>query len=155
MRPCLDLEAKRPCFPSFTLGRSTGGRSASEFLLLPNRQQTVSLWSSKEELRNGPLDWAFEVHDFAGDRIRQFGAPNEVGNNPPRDFVVSAGGLVVSSLDDLDRRRGGLMAWNANTGELLQSITTPPAGRLALSNDGRHLAVLMGLEVRIYSVSGI
>jgi hypothetical protein len=152
---CLDLEAKRPCFPSFPLDRSTVGRSATDFQLLPNSQQTVSLWSSKEELRNGPSDWAFEIHDIAGNRVRQFGAPNEVGNIPPRDFVVVSGGLVISSQSDLDRRRGGLTAWNANTGELLQSIATPPAWRLALSNDGHHLAVLTGLEVRIYSVSEI
>jgi hypothetical protein len=152
---CFDLQAKRPCFSSFPLDRSTVGRAATDFQLLAGSQQIVSFWRSNEEQRNGPSDWAFEVHHFAGNQVRQFGAPNEVGNIPLQDFVVAADGLVIASLSDLERRKGRLLAWSAHTGELLQNIATPPAWRLALSNDGHHLAVLMGLEVRIYSVSRI
>jgi hypothetical protein len=152
---CFDLEAKRPCFPSFPFDRSTVGRVATDFHILPDSQRIVSLWRSNDQVRNGPSDWAFEVYDFAGNQVRQFGAPKEVGNVPPRDFVVVPGGFVISSQSDLDRRRGGLTAWNVNTGERLQSIATPPAWQMALSNDGRHLAVMMGLEIKIYSVSRI
>jgi WD40-like Beta Propeller Repeat len=153
---CFDLQAKRPCFPSFLLGRPADlARAAIDLQLLPDSQRIVSLWQSTNELRNGPSDLAFEFHDFAGERIRQFGSPSDTGNLPVRDFVVAARGLVVGSLDDIDRKRGGIIAWNANSGGVLQSIATPPAWRLALSSDGRHLAVLMGLEVRVYSVSQI
>jgi WD40 repeat protein len=151
---CLDLETKRPCFPTFALELSPSAKGLHDLQFVPNRPQTISFWTWAQGIPPGPFDWAFEIYDFAGKRVNQFGARTEFENMPPREFVTTRDGLVIGSAGDYGKN-GRLMVWNLNTGQLLQRIRTPSAWRMEISNDGKQLAVLMGREIRIYSVAQI
>jgi hypothetical protein len=80
-------------------------------------------------------------------------APGELSKVEVHDFAITPDGLVIGALDDSDRNIGGLRVWTGETGSLLQSLSTPAASLLELSRDGRRLAVIMGKELRVYSVS--
>jgi hypothetical protein len=151
---CLDLESKRHCFPSIALEQSTGARGLSDIQLVPNSPRLISFWTWGQEAPSGP-DWMFEAYDFTGNWVRQFGARTEYENVPPREFVVTKECLVISSAGYLDGKSGRLLVWDANTGQLLQRMTTPFASDIAVSPDGQRLAAHVGLEIRVYSISKV
>ena len=149
---CLDLQTKQPCFPSFAIQRSRSANYPYDLKLVPGSPHLITFWAWGQGLPPGP-DPAFKIYDFAGNQVRQFGMRDEFKNIAPRHFVVMAAGFVIGTAGNLDdAKRGRLMVWNSNTGELLQDTSTAAfAGLIQISPNGRLVAVQIGLEIKIYS----
>ena len=149
---CLDLQTKRPCFQSFVIPRPSGANYPNDLKLVPGRPQLI-VFSAWAQAPPGP-DPAFEIRDFAGNQVRQFGMRNEFKNAAPRQFVIMGGGFVIGTADDVGAgRRGRLLVWNAETGELLQDTRTPSASLIEMSPDGKLVAVTMDSEIWFYSIN--
>lgn len=147
---CLDLQTKKPCFPSFVIERSRSAQYPYDLKFVPGNPHVVTFWAWAQEFPPGP-DPAFKIHDFAGNQVRQFGLRDEFKDSAPRKFVVIGADFVVCTAGSFGTNRGRLMVWNARTGKLLQDTSTDFAGLLEVSPDGRLVAVQIGLEIKVYS----
>jgi WD40 repeat protein len=150
---CIDLQAHSPCFSPLKLETSNIERWPRDIRFLVSKNLVVSRWTPRmAQIRNGPSDFAFEVHDVDGNRLRRFGLHDERSDLDVDDFDVASDGRVFAAVTDLTRK-GGVAVWDSATGKLLQMLPTRPAQWPRLSPDGRRLAVGTRSEVRIYSVS--
>jgi WD40 repeat protein len=148
---CLDLQTKKPCFPSFAIHSVLSAHYPYDLKLVPGSPQVITFWAWTEGRPPGP-DPAFKIYDFAGNQVRQFGMRDEFKDISPREFAVTGSGLVIGTAGKRGgSNRGRLMVWNGRTGELLQNTSTGYASLLEGSPDGRFVAVLMGHEIKVYS----
>jgi hypothetical protein len=153
---CIDLEAaKKPCFAGVFLDTSPTTPYPNDLQLIPGKAEFVAFWHWRRDFTLG-ADPAFKMFNFSGRLIREFGFRDEFETVPPRHFAVARGGLVIGTackIEDGFCKDGRLMVWNAETGQLLQRTILVGADLLALSPDGRRVAVKGGLEIKVYSIA--
>ncbi len=147
---CLDLQTRKPCFPSFLMQRSPAANYPYDLKLVPGNPQVITFWAWAQGSAAGP-DPAFKVYDFAGNQVRQFGLRDEFKDVAPRNFAAIGADLVIGAAGSSRTNRGRLMVWNAHTGELLQDTSTDFSALVEVSPDGRFVAVQTGAEISIYS----
>jgi hypothetical protein len=151
-----DLNDKSSLFSAFTLADKAGvGRWPAKTQTTASGMLAVVAWTPPiGQPPHGPLDIRLETYDTrSGKRLAAFGGPDDVGQAWISDLSLSRSGeLVIGALSALGAKPGGLRVWEAKTGKLLQSISTPSASWLLLSQDGTRLAVIIRDEMRVFRV---
>jgi hypothetical protein len=149
---CHDLQTRQRCFPNFVIPRPSGANYPYDLKLVPGRPRLI-VFSAWAQAPAGP-DPAFEIRDFAGNLVRQFGMRKEFDAIGPRRFVMTGAGFVIGTAGHhSDPKLGRLMMWNIDTGELLQNTRTLAASLIEISPDGRLVAVQIGSEISFYSIN--